>query len=615
MNDSRRVTNMRAVAARVICFLVVALAGAASAIESEFVGLGAAPGDSWSDPTNWSPALPSAPANGGSDLFDVLISAPGCPPAGVVFDVTNAPVVIESLTLRADCLLTLLPGTALTVDAEALIGGALSVDGGVFHASSGGGPAAILGDDEGVLDRAQISASNGAIVTIDASEYASLGLRASDGLPSVLTTDWMLFSASDPGTILDLSTLERINAGFSPIENDLNRQFVTADAGATLDLSGARRLQVPAGVLGDSLTTRARDGASIDLSDLRSVQGGRLFVEAEDAEIKWGTLGQHVEFSVDVSESGAAPARIEFDGWVQVFGESTFRSGTAPVFLGPGFVFDRDDPADVALQDSVVTVEAGYSMLEVGGRDYGTDCSLLPDSNFGMGQLRLVGPDPGGFGGPLVELLDRLDSGRRDGPAGQAEALYLFGPGTGPLCGRSGGDGLEMVAGTQLLLTDGGPNLYVWDAGVAQFVDLWALASAGGGCTTAFGGTICTGYTFNDPDRDGVFDSFDVCDAASDGAYDSVPQLDVDGDGYGDACDADYDQNAAVTATDFGIILSEFGGKAIQADHDGNGVVTATDFGIFLQQFGGAPGSSGLSCADPTIRVDLGDAPCEAGFP
>jgi len=100
-----------------------------------------------------------------------------------------------------------------------------------------------------------------------------------------------------------------------------------------------------------------------------------------------------------------------------------------------------------------------------------------------------------------------------------------------------------------------------------------------------------------DADGDLVPDSFDNCDVADNGPNDGSNQVDTDIDGYGNACDADYDNDLAVTAGDFGIFLGTFGGPGDLTDHDGDGSVTAADFGVFLGQFGGAPGTSGLACA------------------
>jgi hypothetical protein len=127
-----------------------------------------------------------------------------------------------------------------------------------------------------------------------------------------------------------------------------------------------------------------------------------------------------------------------------------------------------------------------------------------------------------------------------------------------------------------------------------------------------------------DFDFDLVPSDFDGCSQVANGPSQTSNQVDSDLDGYGNRCDTDYDQNGATTAADFGLLLGcfgqigPFGGSAVGCrviGHDGNTAITAADFGIFLGKFSGAgdanrPGPSGLFCANPTIRVDLGQVPC-----
>ena len=118
----------------------------------------------------------------------------------------------------------------------------------------------------------------------------------------------------------------------------------------------------------------------------------------------------------------------------------------------------------------------------------------------------------------------------------------------------------------------------------------------------AFGfGTAANAGSVSDVDGDLVPDSFDNCTpGVANGPNDGSNQVDTDIDGYGNACDADYDNDLAVTAGDFGIFLGVFGGPGTLQDHDGDGAITASDFGIFLGYFGGPVGTSGLACAGTT---------------
>lgn len=78
-------------------------------------------------------------------------------------------------------------------------------------------------------------------------------------------------------------------------------------------------------------------------------------------------------------------------------------------------------------------------------------------------------------------------------------------------------------------------------------------------------------------------------------------QEDTDGDLCGNQCDADYNQDGAVSIVDFGTFSACFTGT-VQAvcDHAPqilDGIISIMDFGIFQEQFeAGAPGP-GLSAA------------------
>ena len=118
------------------------------------------------------------------------------------------------------------------------------------------------------------------------------------------------------------------------------------------------------------------------------------------------------------------------------------------------------------------------------------------------------------------------------------------------------------------------------------------------------------GSAWSDSDADLIRDEIDNCRHVGNGPNDSSYQTDCDADGYGDRCDADYDQDLVTTPADFGFFLGQFGqglpsGTCVLADHDGDGAVTPSDFAVFLDYFGrSAPGPSGLRCA--------GSVPCLA---
>lgn len=106
-----------------------------------------------------------------------------------------------------------------------------------------------------------------------------------------------------------------------------------------------------------------------------------------------------------------------------------------------------------------------------------------------------------------------------------------------------------------------------------------------------------------DTDTDGVLDQNDNCVTVP-----NATQPDSDLDGYGNGCDADYDNDNTVGGTDFITFKTAFNTSAPtyneQVDSDCDGTVAGTDFIAFKQLFNLAPGASGLLCA--------GTAPCPA---
>ena len=107
-----------------------------------------------------------------------------------------------------------------------------------------------------------------------------------------------------------------------------------------------------------------------------------------------------------------------------------------------------------------------------------------------------------------------------------------------------------------------------------------------------------------DTDNDGIPDVLDKCTLDSRNVSASC---DTDVDGYGNPCDADFDQNLSVASTDFGnFFIPAFKGFVSPSrgqDMDCNASVNSTDFGnYFVPKFKGAlggpvPGPSGLACA------------------
>jgi len=111
--------------------------------------------------------------------------------------------------------------------------------------------------------------------------------------------------------------------------------------------------------------------------------------------------------------------------------------------------------------------------------------------------------------------------------------------------------------------------------------------------TTAMAGSVA------DEDGDGVPDVFDNCIEPDPGGATAAnaSQVDTDVDGFGNWCDADYDNTGVVDGADFGEFVANFNTGNAETDHDGNGVTDGGDFGRFVALFNQGPGPSGLSCA------------------
>ena len=90
-----------------------------------------------------------------------------------------------------------------------------------------------------------------------------------------------------------------------------------------------------------------------------------------------------------------------------------------------------------------------------------------------------------------------------------------------------------------------------------------------------------------DGDQDGVSDHLDNCMTRANAA-----QTDADGDGYGNACDADFNNDGIVNVVDLGYLRTVFFSADANADLDGNGTVNVADLGQFRTLFFQSPGPS-----------------------
>jgi hypothetical protein len=94
---------------------------------------------------------------------------------------------------------------------------------------------------------------------------------------------------------------------------------------------------------------------------------------------------------------------------------------------------------------------------------------------------------------------------------------------------------------------------------------------------------------FVDADGDGVPDDVDNCL----GVF-NPDQRDTDGDGFGNRCDADFNNDGVVNFADLAIFRARFATSNADADLNGDGIVNFADLAIFRALFGRPPGPSAL---------------------
>lgn len=110
----------------------------------------------------------------------------------------------------------------------------------------------------------------------------------------------------------------------------------------------------------------------------------------------------------------------------------------------------------------------------------------------------------------------------------------------------------------------------------------------------ATGAGVVSAQSLRDRDGDGVPDLLDNCINVA-----NPDQLDTDMDGFGDACDADVNNDGVVNYDDLVMILSNWG-KVGPGDTNGDGKVDAEDW-VFVEKMQGTkPGPTGVRPLVPT---------------
>ncbi|MFK8017969.1 MAG: PQQ-dependent sugar dehydrogenase [Gammaproteobacteria bacterium] len=101
-----------------------------------------------------------------------------------------------------------------------------------------------------------------------------------------------------------------------------------------------------------------------------------------------------------------------------------------------------------------------------------------------------------------------------------------------------------------------------------------------------------------DTDLDGLVDIQDNCIGVA-----NADQIDSDDDNFGNACDADLNNDGIVNVQDLGLLRSRFFTSDADADFNGDGTVNVVDLGIMRNGFFAAPGPSGVAIANTPLRL------------
>jgi len=224
---------------------------ASSAGQTTATWTGAAGDGLYATAGNWDIGM--VPLNDGMTTYDVVI-----PAAFTVYFDVDVPGTVTDLNLAAGSTLYIDPGTSLTVLDDAHIAGVISADDGDFLALAAG--AAFYGN------QSRLGVYGGGQLALAATTYSSQGLTANN-------TTHTLFSAHGAGSVLDLSTLQTLNASFNDNSGYVTVHRVLATNSGVLDLSGLQDVTGPWRGEDRFEFVISNDG-TLPLTGLQSVSGG-----------------------------------------------------------------------------------------------------------------------------------------------------------------------------------------------------------------------------------------------------------------------------------------------------------------------------------------------------
>ncbi|GMQ83886.1 MAG: hypothetical protein BMS9Abin06_0631 [Gammaproteobacteria bacterium] len=437
-----------------------------------------------------------------------------------------------------------------------------------------------------VLEQVRFDLSGGGIVDMTAvpATYSSKGFWADNDIFSPGSRNWNLLIAKDPGTLLDVSAIQSIDAGFNSSGGDTDIQIVSASNNAVINLSGVTTITTPVDG-NDRIEFDISDNAMIDLSSLETMTGGGQgrFNLSTGAKLHIGDLSKvtaPVSLSLNDSDTQlTARGSLTINPSVSISA-----AADALVKIEQDYSYQQTNESKIALGSAIVQFDSvtNPQYVEVGGFDIGT---LVPtDGNFGFGQM--IAGQNGGGSATQVHLRDLVNNGNGFNGCDQTEALYLFGLAPDALNPGKKIDGLRILNGATLYL-DG---IQVYAAQNGTLVDINNFP----GVQIDFdGGFINKGFG-PDADGDGVLNADDNCNLLA-----NPDQSDFDSDGFGNACDPDLNNDNATDFADLALMKSLFFtiGSSV-ADLNGDARVDFADLAILKSRFFTPPGPS---CVAPNI--------------
>ena len=129
------------------------------------------------------------------------------------------------------------------------------------------------------------------------------------------------------------------------------------------------------------------------------------------------------------------------------------------------------------------------------------------------------------------------------------------------------------------------PNTPIYEFDYDAALDKLIVGTMGRGTFSVDNALALAGES--DTDGDGIADGIDNCTLVA-----NADQRDTNGDGFGNACDADLNNDGVVNFLDLGLLRLAFFSDDADSDFNGDGAVNFIDLGIMREAFFGPPGPS-----------------------